>query len=224
MHHLIQTSLVFAVLFAVLVSEADARITRIVFTRVEQPTFGGDSFGDVGQFEKLVGTALGEVDPSHPLNAIIQDIDLAPRNARGMVEYSTDIYIIKPIDMAKGNRMLYYEVVNRGNKIAMTSFLNVGAGVGNDPTTAADAGDGFLQKMGYTLIWSGWQPDVLPGDNRMTMRVPIALTPDGSSITGIVRSEIVVPAAATTVNLSTGLPPQDFGGHLAGGDDAPPRR
>src|SRR5207302_378927 len=66
---------------------AQARITRIVITRVERPTFGGASFGSVGQFEKLVGTAYGEVDPKDPHNAIIQDIALAPRNAHGMVEY-----------------------------------------------------------------------------------------------------------------------------------------
>src|SRR2546427_8137946 len=90
----------------------EARITRIEITRTESPTFAGASFGGVGQFEKLVGTAYGEVDPHHPLNAIIQDIELAPRNASGMVEYSTDIHIIKPIDMTKGNQMLFYHVVN----------------------------------------------------------------------------------------------------------------
>src|SRR5919204_6807912 len=70
-------------------SSVEARITRIVITRSESPTFGGTSFGAVGQVEKLVGTAFGEVDPGDPHNSIIQDMDLAPRNARGMVEYST---------------------------------------------------------------------------------------------------------------------------------------
>src|SRR2546427_9678145 len=96
-------------------STVEARITRIQITNIESPTFAVASFGSVGQFEKLTGTAYGEVDPHHPLNAIIQDIDLAPRHARGMVEYSTDIYILKPIDMAKGNRRLFYHVVNRGD-------------------------------------------------------------------------------------------------------------
>src|SRR5262245_61354600 len=157
-------------------SAADARITRIVFDRVESPTFGGASFGEVGQFEKLVGIAYGEVDPDHPGNQPIQDIALAPRNARGMVEYSTDIYIIKPIDMTRGNRMLFYNVVNRGNKGGLGTF-NIGVVGGNEPT---DAGDGFLQKMGYTIIWSGWQADVAPGNNRVTMRVPVLRNPDGS--------------------------------------------
>ena len=77
---------------------AEADITRIVITRVESPTFEGVSFGAVGQYEKLVGRAFGEVDPHDPRNAVIVDIALAPRNARGMVEYSTDIYILRPVD------------------------------------------------------------------------------------------------------------------------------
>jgi hypothetical protein len=115
-------------------SAVDARITRIEIDRVESPTFGGASFGAAGQFEKLVGVAHGEVDPRHPLNQAIQDIELAPVNARGMVEYSTDIYIIKPIDMARGNRMLFYNVVNRGNKGGLGTF-NIGV-VGGPPVLA----------------------------------------------------------------------------------------
>ncbi len=179
-------------------SSVEARITRIQITAVESPALGGASFGSVGQFEKLTGTAYGEVDPDEPLNAIIQDIDLAPRNARGMVEYSTDIYILKPIDMTKGNRMLFYHVVNRGNGGIP---FNIGVPAGNNP---ASAGDGFIQNLGYTLIKSGWQPDVLPGNSRMTMRVPIAHSPDGSSITGTVRAEFIVAAPVTTLNLSSG--------------------
>jgi len=179
-------------------STVEARITRIQITNTESPTFAGASFGSVGQFEKLTGTAYGEVDPHHPSNAIIQDIDLAPRNAHGMVEYSTDLYILKPIDMAKGNRMLFYHVVNRGNGGIP---FNIGVLGGNNPTTA---GDGFIQNMGYTLIKSGWQPDVLPGNSRMTMQVPIAQNRDGSAITGTVRAEFIVATATTTLNLSSG--------------------
>ena len=151
----------------------EARITRLEITRTESPTFGGRVFGDAGRFEKVIGVAHGEVDPRDPLNAIIQDIQLAPRNARGMVEYSTDFYIIKPVDMSKGNRMLFYNVHNRGNNGGLSSF-NIGVVGGNEPT---DAGDGFLQEMGYTIIWSGWQPDVAAGGGRMTGRVPVPPSP-----------------------------------------------
>jgi len=70
---------------------AEAQITRVEIIRVESPTFEGTAFGEVGQYEKLVGRAFGEVDPNDPANRVIADIGLAPRSARGMVEYSTDI-------------------------------------------------------------------------------------------------------------------------------------
>src|SRR2546430_429793 len=187
-------------LIAILLGEgpdADARITRV--TLVESTAFGGASFGAVGPFRKLVGVAEGEVDPSHPLNAIIQDIEPAPRNGRGMVTYSTDVYIIAPAGMTRGNRMLFYNVVNRGNKGGLSTF-NIGVVGGNEPT---DAGDGFLQHMGYTLIWSGWQADVLAGGGRMTMRVPVATNPDGSPITGVVRQEIVVGTPTVSIAINT---------------------
>lgn len=177
-------------------------MTRIALERVESPAFEGSAFGTVGQFEKLVGVAYGEADPRHPLNAGIQDLALAPRNARGMVEYSTDVYIIKPIDMRRGNRALVYEFPNRGHKGILSLLqLNVRWRAANDPRTA---GDGALQKMGYTMVWSGWQADVRPGSGRMTLRVPVATMPDGSKITGVVRQEIIVesPAVSVGFNLS----------------------
>ena len=106
---------------ALSVPAAQARVTRIEITRTE-PAFGGASFGNVGAYERLIGRASGELDPADPANAIIQDLNLAPRNARGLVEYTTDIEILKPVDMARGNRILFYEVNNRGNKLAINAF------------------------------------------------------------------------------------------------------
>jgi len=120
---------------------ADARITKIQITRTESPTFEGTAFGAVGLYEKLVGRAYGEVDPKDPRNAVIVDIANAPKNARGMVEYDTDIYILKPIDNAKGNHRLWFEVNNRGNLPAYESMTEARVD-GNDPTKAADAGNG----------------------------------------------------------------------------------
>ena len=95
---------------------ASARVTKLTINVHESPTYGGQSFGTVGQFEKLIGTAAGELDPNDRRNAIIQDIQLAPRNARGMVEYVATFTLIKPIDMSKGNGGLLYQVVNRGGR------------------------------------------------------------------------------------------------------------
>lgn len=94
-------------------SGADARITDLTITKVESPAFGGMSFGSVGQYETLTGVAHGEVDPKDPRNAIITDIEFAPRNARGMVDYSMDVVITKPIDMGRGNATVLYDVPNR---------------------------------------------------------------------------------------------------------------
>ena len=97
---------------------AQARITKITIARIESPTFEGRSFGKVGQYEKLVGRIAGEIDPADPHNAIITDVDFAPRNASGKVEYETDIMILRPVDRSAGNHKLWYELTNRGAILA----------------------------------------------------------------------------------------------------------
>src|SRR5262249_1138859 len=188
----------------VLVTEAaEARITRIEIQRIE-PAFSGRNFAPTGPYERLIGKAYGEVDPRLPANAIVQDIDLASPNAKGMVEYGTDIDIVRPADRSKGNGILFFNIHNRGNKGGIQLFnadvpLNL-AEINN----LANPGDGFLQRQGYTMIWFGWQADVLAGNNRMTMTVPVAHNPDGSPLTGLVRSELTTIAPTTTLNLSSG--------------------
>jgi hypothetical protein len=128
-----------------------------------------------------VGKAYGELDPADPKNQVITDLALAPRNARGRVAYSMDIYILKPTDLAKGNHKLFVEVNNRGGKLF--GAFNQSSG-GNDPSTAAHAGSAFLMNQGYTLAWNGWDPGAPAGNNNLTLTVPIAKNADGSSITG----------------------------------------
>ncbi|MCP4687675.1 MAG: hypothetical protein GY859_06475 [Desulfobacterales bacterium] len=206
--HLAATGLILSILLGLLVLGApvstEARITRVEFTTVESPAFEGASFGKVGQYDKLVGKAYGEVDPNNPLNSIIQDIGLAPRNERGMVEYSMDVYILKPSDMLRGNNTLFYEVVNRGQKIAMFAKYHQDAAFSWDPTFE-ELGDALLLKRGYTLVWSGWQGDMKPEPNKMLMTVPIASNPDGSSITGDITTELAVRVESTTISLSAGF-------------------
>ena len=175
-------------------------ITRIEITRVESPTFGGRTFGSVGAYEKLVGQAFGELDPSDPHNDEIVNIDRAPVNARGMVEYVADVHILKPVAMQRGNRTLLYHVVNRGGLGAAT-FL-IGAGGGNDPTTADDAGDGLLMSEGYTLVRSGWQGDMTRGDGRISIDVPTARNADGSPIRRWIMTEYVVYEPEFSIPLS----------------------
>jgi hypothetical protein len=178
---------------------ADARIVRFDVT-TDEPAFAGQAFGQVGQYRRIVGRAHGEVDPAMPGNAIIQDIALAPRNARGLVEYWTDVEMLVPADRARANGMVLLDVVNRGNKRALSAF-NLGSPISN---VASNPGDGFLMNRGYTVVFFGWQPDLLEGNDRVRMGVPVARNADGSSITGVVRTELVTAAARKTLNLSSG--------------------
>lgn len=180
---------------------AEARITRIEITSVESPTFEGATFGSVGAYEKLRGKAYGDLDPADPRNAVITDLELAPRSpATGKVEYSMDVYILKPLDLGKGNHKVYMEVNNRGGKLF--GGFN-GSGGGNNPTTAAHAGDAFLMKQGYSLAWNGWDIAAAPGSDRLTITVPVAKNPDGASIMGLSYEYIVFDNATTTSSALT---------------------
>jgi hypothetical protein len=156
---------------AITATVANARVVRIEVTRTE-PFAGGQGFGQTGAYEKIVGRFYGELDPVHPLNAGIVDIDKAPRNARGQVEYASDFYILRPVDLARGNGALLYDVNNRGNKRALIAFNS--AGPNNDPTTSADAGNGFLMREGFTVVFSGWIPGLPANNSALRIDVPAA--------------------------------------------------
>ena len=149
----------------------NARITRIVVEHRESPAYQGRFFGETGQYERLIGHAYGELDPKDPLNAIITDIQFAPRNAHGMVEYAATFTLAKPMDLTKASGVLIYEVANRG-RIALAS-------TSNDAGAMAD-----LFKRGHVLLSSGWQGDIPPGEGMETIAVPMARNADGSPITG----------------------------------------
>jgi hypothetical protein len=177
-----------------LVTTADARITEIRIDTVE-PFIGGHAFGSVGPYERLTGVAKGELDPSARENAVIVDLDKAPRNSRGMVEYEIDIFILRPADPAKGSGILYYEVLNRGNKQLGTRLLDVTSGGAvslanalNNPTTPAHVGNGFVFERGYTVVWSAWDPDVSSANARMTARFPVVME-NGAPMVRRIREE-----------------------------------
>jgi hypothetical protein len=194
---------------AFLIAEADARITHIEITKSE-PAFGGHSFGDTGAYERLTGRVTGELDPADPANSGIQDINLAPRNARGMVEYVTNVEFLKPADMARGNRILFFEVNNRGNKLAPGSFNEGVAGGVADRNGLSSPGDGWLMRQGYAMVWFGWEMDVRPGMSRVGMPPIVARSHDGSAMTGTVRSEIITPVPAMSVPISLSQQIQNY--------------
>jgi len=171
-------------------ANADARITRIA---LNGPTimFGGASFGTVGVYEQFDGTAYGEVDPLDPLNALIQDIALAPRNSNGKVTYTTRVVILRPVHLNQGNGTVLLEIVNRANKLNPGTF-NVGV------TTAMPQGDGFLENQGFSQVWVGWQADLVAptGVDLVTMSAPVAhQVGEDDHITGRVRAEFIVNGA-----------------------------
>ena len=173
---------------------SQARITRIVIdpARSQSPTFEGRSFGVVGQYEKFRGTAFGELDPNDPRNAVITDIEFAPRNANGMVEYSTDIFILKPINLRNGNHRLFIDFNNRGQmRLGRLNDVDLT----NNPTTAADAGTGFIMNLGYTIVSMGWDFGAT-GFDSMKISVPGA-TNGGATITGPSYEYLVFDNATT---------------------------
>jgi hypothetical protein len=168
--------------------DAHAHITEIRIDSIE-PFANGHAFAGVGAYEKIKGVAKGELDPKSPQNAVIVDLDKAPVNARGMVEYETDIYIMRPADPAKGSGIILYEVNNRGWKFLWSFIQDAttldGAG---DPQTLDDIGNGFAFERGYTLVWSGWDPETPAAYGALATRVPFAIE-DGKPIVRRIRDE-----------------------------------
>src|SRR5882757_3472162 len=190
-----------------LATSASARLTELKLGAPE-PFVEGHGFGETGSYVRLKGVARGELDPKAPEHADIVGLDRAPRIARGMVEYEVDVFILRPADAAKGNGILYYEVLNRGNKQLgqrLHDLIGGNAGVLNDPKTPDHAGNGFLFERGYTVMWSGWDPDVPTRNATMGARFPVMID-DGKPIVRRIREEFQVgkrrPADAETARLN----------------------
>ena len=179
-------TLVLAIAIAVFgsVVVTDAHVTRIEILKVEPVMPGGTADPSAGPFEKVTGKAYGELDPNDPRNALITDIQFAPRNARGKVEYVATFALIKPVDMAKASGVLMYSVVNRG---------------GGSPSVSPE---------GHVSLVSGWQGDVVPSAINQTIQVPTAHNADGSSLVGpfVIRfvnqsgntAQLIIPRATPT--------------------------
>jgi hypothetical protein len=180
----------FVVTFAC-TAAAQAKVTRIVIEQKQAPAYEGKSFGNIGQYEILTGKAYGELDPKDSHNTIITDIQFAPRNARGRVEYVATFTLVKPVDSTKANGVLLYAVPNRGNRISIPAFGITG-----------ETGDEFFLQRGFIILHSGWQGDLAPRPTAETISVPVAKNPDGSSITGLALARFSnMAAGATTLPL-----------------------
>jgi hypothetical protein len=176
---------------------AEARLTRIT---AGQATFIDlPAFGNTGAYLKIAGTFEGELVPGDPHNTVIADIALAP-HASGKVLYSSTFYILRPVNLGRGNHKIFYDFGNRGGK-RILQWFNDGT-ASDDPSTPEHFGNGFLMRQGYTVAYSGWAGDVTPAPNIMSINLPLATNSDGSSITGLVVAEAVPGSpTSTTINL-----------------------
>ncbi len=160
-----------------------AEVVQVV-VESREPFAGGAEFGDVGPYEVVTGRLHYAVDPGHAANTRIVDIQYAPLEPDGRVHFSGDFCLLKPLDLTRGNHRLFYDVNNRGNKVALG---NHNGAWGNLPAP----GNGFLMEQGYSILWSGWNWDVRTGHGRMQVELPVA-SEDGKAIEQQIAAEMVL--------------------------------
>lgn len=170
----------------------------IVEIRVDavEPFAHGQSFGIAGAYLRIKGIAKGEIDPAAPENRPIADLDRAPRNAKGLVEYETDFFILRPKGPQPAGATLVYDVTNRGRKVILGRLDEAPSNADtNDPKGARDAGLGFTLGRGWSLVWSGWDSGAPRANNGMTARLPPALE-NGAPMVRRIRDEFHIGTRA----------------------------
>jgi hypothetical protein len=166
-------------------------LAEVVRFEIEQvDTFAeGKQFGEVGSYERITGEVYYAIDPALSQNLAIRDLEFAPRNQAGKVEFQADLFVLVPKDRAKANGAILHDVNNRGNQLVL-GFFNDGAGNRNNPRTEKAAGNGFLMRHGFTIVGNGWDAEVLPGNNRLRLQAPV-VRGNENPIVGKIRCEIV---------------------------------
>jgi hypothetical protein len=142
---------------AVLVAPASGEVVKVTVT-TRAPVANGQAFGKTGPYEKVMGSIEFAIDPANPRNAVIADLTRAPKDANGRVRFTSNFHVLQPVDPARGNGVLLFDIANRGRKPLLGTFNRAPAAP--DPMAPADFGDGFLMREGYTVVWVGWQFDV----------------------------------------------------------------
>src|SRR5437660_12591506 len=154
------------------VQACEARVVRLV---VEQRTsfVGGADWGKAGPYEMLRGTAYLEADPNNPHDAVIVDLENAPRNAKGLVEFNTQFRILKPVHMQRSNHKIFYAVNNRGNNLEGLLTATTASQV-----SGTDAG--YAMTEGYVVVDAGWEGDVVPTPSKLVASLPRARNPNAT--------------------------------------------
>jgi hypothetical protein len=150
---------------------SQARVDRVeVLSRTD--VLDGKAFGEAGAYEKVSGKVHFAVKPEAAPNKLIVDLDKAPRNAAGEVEFAADFYILRPKEAARSSGSVLLEIPNRGGK-GLLAIIQGGKG-SRDPATEEEFGDGFLMQRGTTVAWLGWQWDVREEAGLMRLYAPVA--------------------------------------------------
>lgn len=163
---------------------------------LRRPLAGERAFGENGRYEELKGRLRFAIDPAHPANRAITDLDLAPRNAQGRVEFAADVSILLPVERSRGNGRILVDVVNRGNTVTVPNFNHATRplfGPGADPNPPVDVGDGWLMRQGYVVVSCGWQCDVPEIPGLFRLHAPQALSADGQPLEGRVYTLFQAP-------------------------------
>jgi hypothetical protein len=184
MRSAVRRLIAFAVLSVALSAYVEARVVKLTIDE-RRPFASGASFGDAGPYERLAGTVYFQVDPSDPLNRVIVNLDKAPRNAKGQVEFSAPFVIIKPVDPTRGNQKILYGINNRGNNIELPFQTLPASGMNTPP----DSHDGLFFRLGYTFVDAGWAGDIESTATRLGANLPVARQPDGRPIVAPIRIE-----------------------------------
>jgi hypothetical protein len=160
----------------------------------------GKSWGDVGPYEEIRGKLRFAIDPLNEFNSRVTDVGLAPRNSDGLVEFSSDVSIILPVDRSKGSGKMMLDVVNRGNRVALPNFNSAERPSidGDTPIDVpVDLGNGFLMRHGYTVVACGWQVDAPTYPALITMQGQ-----DAAGLTGRVYTQLQSPSDTKNFLLS----------------------
>lgn len=160
--------------------------------QIHRPVANGRTFGDVGAYEEIRGVIRFTADPQHPFNHRVTDIERAPRDKDGRIEFESDIVILRPVEPARGSRRILFDVLNRGKRLALSFFNDAereAIGPGTPADEPLDTGNGYLMREGWTVVWTGWQADAPPWPAIQRLRAPEALDDDGERLTGRVFSQ-----------------------------------
>src|SRR4051812_27751630 len=188
-----------------------ARVERIEIVS-RNDVLNGTPFGEVGAYEKIIGKVHFAVKPGDPHNRLIVDLDKAPRNANGEVEFAADVFILRPKDAARASGTVLLEIPNRGGKGMLRVIQNGKTSL--DPTTAEEFGDAFLMRRGAVVAWLGWQWDVREDAGLMRLYAPVAREQEQVKSAGGKKSNAQRPTPNVELHekekLITGLVRADF--------------